>query len=319
MNCLRLVPLFALLLAVVPQLDVRGQDKGVLLKWKFEKDKSFFQKMTTETKQTMKIASADFNQTQKQTFYFQWTPTKVEDKSVVLTQKIIGVQMDIDIGGQKITFDSTKPKQPNNNLNDFFSALKDSEFTITLNTEKMEVTKVDGRQAFIDKLVKTNPQMKPLLEQILSEQAMKEMAEPAFAVVPGKEVKKGDTWKRESKLDMGPIGKFENSYTYTYEGPVEKDKQEKIKIDSVLKFVAPVDQGGVGGLPFKIKQADLKSSTAGGIALFNPAAGRLDKSEIKVDLKGNLQIEIGGQTTLVDLTQTQSSTIETTDTDPLPK
>lgn len=317
MRCLRLVPLLALFLVVVPQLDVRAQEKGVLLKWKFEKDKSFYQKMTTETKQTMKIASADFNQTQKQTFVFQWTPTKVEDKAVTLTQKIVGVQMDIDIGGQKISFDSTKEKQPNNNLNDFFNALKDSEFTITLDTEKMKVTKVEGREKFLEKLVKTNPQMKPLLDQILSEQALTEMAEPAFAAVPGKEVKKGDTWERSSKLDMGPIGKFENTYKYTYEGP--QDKLEKIRVESSLKFQAPADQGGVGGLPFKIKQADLKSSSAAGTVLFNATAGRVEKSDMTVDLKGNLQIEIGGQTTLVDLSQKQTSTIETTEANPLAK
>jgi len=317
MACLRLLPLVALLLVVAPQLQVRAQDKAVLLKWKFEKDKAFYQKMTTSTDQTMKIASADFKQTQKQTFIFQWTPTKVEEKSVVLTQKIIAVQMDIDIGGQKITFDSTKEKQPNNNLNDFFNALKDSEFTVTLDTAAMKVTKVDGRQAFLDKLVKTNPQMKPLLDQILSEQALTEMAEPAFAAIPGKEVKKGDTWERSSKLDMGPIGKFENSYTYTYEGPA--DKLEKISVKSTLKYKEPTEQGGVGGLPFKIKQADLKSSSASGTVLFDPAVGRVSKSDMTVDLKGNLQIEIGGQTTLVDLTQKQTSTVETTDTDPLKK
>lgn len=314
MFCLRLLPLLAILLVAMPQLDLRAQDKGVTLKWKFEKDKSFFQKMTTDTNQTMKIANADFKQTQKQTFIFQWTPTKVEEKAVVLTQKIVGVQMDIDIGGQKITFDSSKEKQANNNLNDFFNALKDSEFTITLDPTTMKVTKVEGRQAFIDKLAKTNPQMKPLLDQILSEQSLTEMAEPAFAAVPGKEVKKGDTWSRESKLDMGPIGKFQNSYKYTYEGPAEK--LEKIKIDSTLVYKEPTEQGGVGGLPFKIKSATLKSNSAAGTVLFDPAVGRVSKSDMSVDLKGELQIEIGGQTTLVDLTQTQKSTIETSDTQP---
>src|SRR5262249_54519685 len=148
------------------------KDKTVSLKWKFEKDKKFFQKMSTETKQTMKIASSDFNQTQNQTFVFSWTATAVEGDTVTLTQEIVSVKMDINIGNQAISFDSTKEKQPNNPLNDFFNALKGSKFTVKLNTKEMKVTGIEGRQEFIDKLAKTNPQMKPLLDVILSEKAL---------------------------------------------------------------------------------------------------------------------------------------------------
>jgi hypothetical protein len=291
-----------------------GQEKAASLKWKFDKDKAFYQKMTTETKQTMKIANSDFNQTQKQTFVFKWTPTKIDGDNVTLTQEIVSVQMDINIGNQAISFDSTKEKQPNNPLNDFFNALKGSKFTVVLNTKDMKVTSIEGRQEFLDKLVKTNPQMKPLLDVILSEKALKEMAEPAFAAIPNAEKKKGDSWTRDNALDMGPIGKFDNSYKYTFDG--EKDGKGTIKVESTLKYKEPGDAAGIAGLPFKIKQADLKSNTAGGTIIFDPAKGRIEKSEMSVDLKGSLQIEIGGQTTPVELTQTQKSAVDTTDTEP---
>ena len=61
--------------------------------------------------------------------------------------------------------------------------------------------------------------MKPLLETILSTEALKEMAEPTFAVIPTKAVDQGrEVDQDSSKLDMGPIGKYENTYNYTYEG-----------------------------------------------------------------------------------------------------
>src|SRR5258707_14658219 len=67
------------------------------LKWKFEKGKSFYQELTTDTKQTMKVMGMDITQNQKQTFYFSWTP-KEEDKdhNWTITQKIEGIKMDID-------------------------------------------------------------------------------------------------------------------------------------------------------------------------------------------------------------------------------
>jgi hypothetical protein len=297
--------------------DTKKDGQGVLLKWKFEKDKPFYQKMVTTTEQTMKVMNNDVKQTQNQTFYFSWTPVKQDGDTWTIKQKIEGVAMKIDIGNQKIEFDSTAPKPAgagNNPLSDFFTALVGSEFTLTLDTKDMKVTKVEGREAFLDKLVKANPQMKPLLEQILSEKALKEMAEPTFAAIPGKEEKKGDSWSKESSLDMGPIGKYENSYKYTFEGPDEKNKDiDKIKVETTLKYKEPGDVAGVGGLPFKIKSADLKSSNATGTIQFDHAKGLIQKSDMKLDLSGELNIEIGGQTTKVTLSQTQTSSVETSD------
>jgi hypothetical protein len=327
----------ALVVASVVALPLLGQDKKpdttdkkpdskekVTLKWKFEKGKTFYQKMNTETSQTMKVMNNEVKQTQKQTFYFSYTAGEPKDDKVELTQKIIGVVMDIDIGGSKINYDSTATGAAagaQNPLSDFFKQLIGTEFKLTLDTKKLEVTEVKGQKEFLDKLVKANPQMKPLLEQILSEKALKEMAEPTFAVIPTDAKAAGETWSRKSTLDMGPIGKYENEYKYTFEGQDASSKDYKIKTETTLKYTPPGDQvaAGVGGLPFKIKSADLKSSNATGTILFNNDKGRVGKSDMSLDLKGELSIEIGGQTTKVELQQTQKTTVDTSDTDPLPK
>jgi len=295
-------------------------DKAPALKWKFEKDKVFYQKMVTKTTQNMKVMNNEVNQTQNQTFYFSYKVKDASDQKVTIDQTIIGVAMDIEIGGSKISYDSTKDTTANNPLGEFFKALKDTTFTIELNPKTLKVEKVDGRDPFIAKLVTANPQMRPLLETILSQDALKEMAEPTFAVVPPKE---GDSkWTRKTTLDMGPIGKYENTYNYTYEGKEgQGDKAlEKIKLDTELTYKEPgPDQAGQGGLPFKIKSAKLKSSNPLGQILFNSTKGRLEKSTLKLELKGDLSIEIGGSTTTVNLSQTQESTIETMDEDPTKK
>src|SRR2546423_7057792 len=148
-------------------------DKAVL-KWKFVKGQPFYQTMKTETTQTMKVMNNNVEQKQEQTFYFSWTPEKQEGDNWIIKQKIEGVKMNIDIGGSKIFYDSTQgPAAAGNNpLADFFKALVGSEFTVTLNTKDMTVTNAEGRKAFLDKLVSANPMIKPLLEQILSENAL---------------------------------------------------------------------------------------------------------------------------------------------------
>jgi len=296
-------------------------DKATL-KWKFEKGKPFYQTMTTTTDQSMNVMNNEVKQKQTQTFYFKWTPLDdPKDGKVKIKQEITGVKMDIDIGNQKITYDSNDQNAKNqaHPLSEFFKALVGSEFTLTLDTKTMKVEDIEGRDQFVEKLTKANAQMKPLLEQILSKDALKQMADPTFGVIKnGEEVAKNATWDRTSSLNMGPIGTYDNKYTYTYEGKDEKDKKlDKIKVTTTLTYKPPQDNpAGAAALPFKIKSAQLSSKNAGGEVYFNNETGRIDHSDMKVELEGTLNIEIGGQTTEVKLSQTQNSSITTSDKPP---
>src|SRR5262249_30750239 len=106
-------------------------------------------------------------------------PVKQDGDNWIVRQKIEGVKMAIDIGGSKITYDSTAPGAAANPLSDFFKGLVGAEFTLTVG-KNMKVTRIEGREKVLEGLVKANPPMRPLLEQILSEGALKEMADKAF-------------------------------------------------------------------------------------------------------------------------------------------
>jgi len=306
-----LVALVVLAGSAVPAV---AQDT-VELKWKFEKDKTFYQTMTTDTKQTMKVMGMDISQNQLQTFIFSWTPKEVDKDKTVIEQKIEGVRMDIEIGGNKITYDSTKDTAAGNPLAEFFKALVGSVFKLTVSPD-MKIQKIEGRDEFVKKLTNANQQMEPLLKQILSEEALKEIADPAFAAVPNKPVKKGETWKKDSKLNMGPIGSYDTQYTYTYEG--KDGKLDKIKVDTSLKYQPPT-AAAAGALPFQIVSADLKSKNASGTILFNSEAGRLESTEMSLQLEGKLTIAIGGMNTEVELSQTQKTTVKTSTENPVKK
>ena len=160
--------------------------------------------------------------------------------------------------------------------------------------------------------------MEGLLKKILNEDALKQMADPTFGIVPGKPVAKGDTWTRESTINLGPIGSYKGVYKYTLEGFDEKNKDlAKIKIETTLTYSPPTDPGE--GLPFKIKEAKLTSKDAKGSATFDIKKGRLEKSEQSLSLTGDLQIEIGGMATKVELNQKQETTVTTSDTNPVKK
>lgn len=294
---------------------------SVDLHWKFEKSKPFYQEMTTKTEQKMKVLGMDVGQTQEQTFFFSWTPVEQDkDKNWVIRQKIEGVRMKIDVGGNPINYDSTKENNGNNPLADFFKAIVGAEFTLTLGPDG-KVTKIVGREDFLKKLILAHQQMEPLLTQILSDEALKQMADPAFAAVPNKTVKKGESWERKSTLNMGPIGTYDSTFKYTFEGPDAKEKAlHVVKVENTLLYKPPDSQAtGGAALPFKIKSADLKVSDAGGQVLIDPAKGRPVTSTMHMKLGGKLNIEISGQATEVDLTQTQETTVRTTDENPVKK
>jgi hypothetical protein len=302
----RCLAVFAFFLVSLP---LSAQDK-VNLAWKFEKDKTFYQEMTTKTTQNMKVMGQDVNQTQEQTFYFSWTPKDSDkDGNWTIEQKVEGVKMTIDIAGQKISFDSTNPTAANNALAEFFKALVGSSFKLTVD-KNMKVTKVEGRDEFIKKLGAANAQMEPLLKKILSDDALKQMADPTFGVVPGKEVAKGDSWTKTSDLNLGPIGSYVSTYKYTLDG--KEGDLWKIKVETTLNYKVPTEGGE--GLPFKIKNSTLASKDAGGTILFNAAKGRVEKSTLALKLEGALDIDIAGTTTKVDLKQEQTTTVTTSDT-----
>jgi len=301
---------------LVAGLTAAAFGQEVTLKWDFQKGKPFYQEMTTTTKQTMKVMGMEVTQNQTQKFVFSWTPIEQDkDKNWIVEQEIVAVMMDIEIGGQKIPYDSTKDTGVSGNpLSEFFKALVGSKFKLTI-TPDFKVKSIEGRKEFIDKLGKANPQMLPLLETILSDEALKQMSDPAFAILPPKAVKKGDTWNDKRQLDMGPIGKYDSNNKYTYEGT--EGKLQKIKVDTTLTYQPPA-QSAAGNLPFKIKSANLTSKNATGTILFDNEKHRLNNSDQKMTLEGKLTIDISGQTSDVDLTQEQTTSVKTTDTNPVP-
>jgi hypothetical protein len=282
------------------------------LEWKAF-DKEFYQTLTTETKQKMKVMGMEVIQEQKQTFYIKWVPEKQkEGKNWVVTQKIVGVKMDIDIGGNKISYDSTAADQPNNPMTDFFKALLTLNLKFVINPDGMKIEKIEGNDEFVKSLGKANPQMEPLLKSILSKDALTKMAEPTlFAFPPGGDLSK-KTWKNTSKLDLGPIGSYETKYEFKYDG--KEGKLDKIGVKAEMTYAPPMDKGK---LPFTIESGELNGKDGTGHALFDRTLGRFEEYKMTMKLEGNLKIDIGGMKTTVDLTQEQTATVKSSNEDPV--
>lgn len=309
-----LVPVFAIVALCCAQA-AQAQEK---LEWKvFDGKKEFYQKLETTTKQKLTVNNVSNEQTQTQTFWFKWTPKGKDGGNWKVEQTIVGLAMDIQIGGNKISYKSWE-NNPNNPMSNFFKQLIDHTFTLHIDPKTLEVKKVEGVDDLVNKLGKVNQAMKPLLKEILSESAVKEMARPILAVAPpGGVVPKDGKWEIKSKLDMGPIGVYKTTNTYS----VKKDDLKKdivpIAVKSSLVYEPPSKEKA-GQLPFEIEKAELKSTKAEGEVKFNRKVGRIESSTMNVDLDGKLWIKIAGTTTEVALVQNQSVVMNAYDPENVP-
>jgi hypothetical protein len=313
----------AALLCVALGATVSAQEKQNFA-LKLEKDKSFYQKMGTTVSQVIKVQNQDLTQKQDSTFYFKWTPEKHEGDKWVLKQKVEGLVMSIDISGNPITYDSTK-KEPagsagNPGLMDFFRSLEGAEFAVTLNTKDWKVEKVEGKEEFIKKLGAGSAQMDSLLKKIMTDDALKQMADPTYGLIPAEPKAVNETWENKQTLNLGPIGAYEVTYKFTYKGKDSAQKHlDRIEVAPTLTYKPPAES--TEGLLFKIKDGKMESRPLDpdqppSAILYNPQTGRIERATISLKLRGELTVTIGGTDTKVELEQRQTTTIESSN-DPL--
>ena len=306
----------AALLAVAMVATVTAQDKSKF-ELKLEKDKAFYQMMRTDVTQVIKVQGQDLTQKQDSTFYFKWTPEKQEGDKWTLKQKIEGLKMSIDISGNPISYDSTKKDQAgsagNPGLMDFFKNLEGAEFNVTLNTKDWKIEKVDGKDDFIKKLGAGNAQMDSLLKKIMTDDALKQMADPTYNLIPDAPKAVKETWEKKQTLGLGPIGSYEVTYKFTSMGKdATKKHLDRIDVVTTLTYKPPTEN--TDGLLFKIKDGKMESKPLDpgqqSYVLYNPVTGRVEEAKIFLKLRGDLTVTIGGTDTKVELDQTQSTSIE---------
>ena len=288
----------------------------------------FYQEMKTTVAQDIVVQGQTLSQKQTSTFWYKWNPleekqVKEKDQDVtklVVTQKIEGLEMSIDISGNPINYSSKDGTTTAGNpgLVDFFKALNGTEFTVTLG-KNYKVEKVDGKAEFLKKLGTGSPQMEQLLGKVMTDDALREMTDPTFNLFPDSPKEPGKMWEKKTKLNLGPIGSYDLTYKLKYvavetaDGPHKG--MDKIEIETVITYTAP--KGKAEGLLFRIKEGSTLTSVpedSKGVIYYDSKAKRIESAEIKIKLKGKLTVQIGNVETQVELIQQQTTSIKTKDT-----
>jgi hypothetical protein len=267
------------------------QADATTLRWKLAKGDTFYARTVNELEQTVGVLGQSMEQNQTQTVVHRYKVLDAGDKGTVLEQTIVKAEMKGNLPGAEGLADR----------------MKGLTLTYTLDG-KGKVSKVEGYEAYIDKLAGDDENIKKLLKATMNQETLKMGVQDLFGFVPDEPVKPGDTWKRKYDMSLGPIGKFGMNATYKYAGPA--DGAAKITYTADAKF-SPPDDGADGGLPFTITKGNLTAEKFEGTLLFDAKAGRLKESKTDAKMGGKLTASINGMEVEIEFKQnlTVTSTV----------
>jgi hypothetical protein len=280
-------------------------DRGVF-RWQFEVGRFHVFEQVTDTEQEISVMGQQIKQTQLQVARIRLTPLRaVGAGRWLLGLRIEGMKLEIDIGGQKTSFDSDTPN-PGGPLADLFKALVGADLQLDYDRAR-GVIGVGGREELLKRLAKVDANLRPVLEAAFSEHALKELGAQLLPPLPIQRARTGDSWDRRSATDLGPIGRYTSTTKFTYAGLDAGRERYRVEVLD-FRHTAPEKAAGQAQLPFQIKASDLKGKGAGEI-VFDRERGRLERAEQRLTMEGSLTIDIGGNETKIDLKQQQTVTV----------
>lgn len=261
----------------------------VTLQWKLAKGDVIYAKTVTKMDQTVGVMGMTMDQNQESTIVTKYTVIDAtSDGGLVLEQTIAKADISGNLPG----------------VAGVAGNMKGATLTFTLD-KNWKVTKVDGYDLYIEKISGGNEDAAKLLKASAGPDTLKVAVEDMLAVGPGKPVNPGDTWKRDTKLSVGPLGDFTLNAKYTLDEL--KDGAAKVSYTAEAAFAA--GKGGEG-LPFQITKGELKADKYAGSLVFDTAAGRPKSGAMSTEMAGTLTVSVNGME--LDITFKQTLKVTTT-------
>jgi hypothetical protein len=276
------------------------QGQEIKLQWKFKEGEKIYVEDVMVSKLALSVLGQVQESEEKTTMVTSYTVTKVTSSKIEMVMKI----EDADsrgkggLGGQ---------------LGKFIAKTKGATFNVVIQPDG-KVEKFEGYKDLEKKILGgVDEETAKMFQAFLNEEMFIQSVEQAFGVVPGKAIKKGDSWTRDGRYPLGPLGDFKCTNTYTYEG--KGDGGEEISLKQNMQYVPPKG-GQIGGL-LKIVKGDLKGEKAKGTLIFNAEKGRMVSYATANLIRGTLKVEIGGQEYEIEVSMDNAGTAKVHEKNPV--
>src|SRR5260370_14259401 len=183
----------ALLLLAVAARPGAGQVK---LEWKFQEGDKFSARIVTSCKGKVVLGGETHDQEAENNTVLGFTVLKKTGDSFILEEKIQSV---------KVTANGGSTGFPHIPLE---SKWRGARFTITLASHG-DILRFEGYETALKHIAGDNDTVIKRMRTLFPEDSLKQMTAAVFAVLPKKEVKKGDAWEHPVKVYLPPSGTLE--------------------------------------------------------------------------------------------------------------
>lgn len=150
-----------------------------------------------------------------------------------------------------------------------------------------------------------------LMTSVMDEDGWKELAELSF-FTPDPKGLQNQSWTRQMTHNFEPLGSWFGQTTFVPRGR----QRSLMRIDYAHKLTyKPPAKGaaGAGGLPFTVKNADLKAATAGGVIYYDTDRKRVQSAEEQFHVGGTITADALGQVLNLPIEEKQAITVRILD------
>jgi hypothetical protein len=283
-----------------------SDDGPVKLQMKFAKGKDFFVEAKTTTKQDIVVKGERVPQNQEALAVWHWQPQELtSDGNWLIRVRCVRFRYVMDLGRNHIVFDSSMTGPGDGRYQFAMAVLRG--LNVTVQPDGV-ISKIVGREEILKAMTdSSNTPYQALFPHLISEEATKQQLFPFADFLPQKPVSRGDQWARHRTIDIGPIGRFDSDWKYTYSGKL--GALHEFRLTTKTKYQSA--QKGDKSVPFTIKSADLTFNDGEGKLTFDAEKGRLQDGSLQMNSSGFITVQMGDETTKVELKQTQTSRVRT--------
>jgi len=269
------------------------------LEWKWKEGDSFWVEYSTEFSDKSNISGQDLKQNEKINAVFQVGVQKASADGPTLSVKV-----------HQFKF-SNPDAQP------LADKLQGSTFEVGLDAQ-LAVVRMSGLEKVVlaleggETLSKGERKMITGILEAMNGYWLSEL----LIAMPGKPTKPGDRWEQKSVISLPPIGQLVMSRSLKDDGAVQEGGKDLRKISLDVKFAVEPYKGELDA-PVKIEKIEVKKSDCTTTAFFDPAAGRLVKSESRQKYSMHLTMQLEGKNQEADQERDQTHRIRVLAESPL--
>ncbi|MEK6238797.1 MAG: hypothetical protein N2C14_29125 [Planctomycetales bacterium] len=281
------------------------------LAWKLEPKQQFFVDTRVERTQNSELVRKQTSKERRQ--------QQREKRDDELKQRTI---VKVDVLSKSPTGD-VKLKQTivhvENRDNEEAESLRErligAEFLVTYD-KNMEITKLEGRDKFVESLASGNPAAERAMGAMLTDDVVKAIVGQAFGMLPGKPVNAEDEWSRTVVQGLGSLGELHVKRDFTYVGT--NSEAGKTYHDVTFEGDGEWKQSSKPGAdsPLKITKADVKFVKWEGFLQFDAKAGRLFQMEMESEIHSDLTLKLQGAEADIHVVTKETTSVRVTRFDP---